>query len=216
MFINRIYIELCSLNASYFSCNVVEGALGTYWGYWTETGGRDSSVGIATCYGLDGPGIESRWEARFSALVQTGPAVHPASCAMGNGSFPGVKRPGRGVDHPPPSSAEIKGIVELYLYSPSGPLWPVLGFTLHLPLPLRDGDSRLLRNFGKLLLYNTASYSAFIMVTVGRTYLLRASFMPHSPQTNFLISVVCSISLPSNAVINALEYQFAVATASHQ
>jgi hypothetical protein len=24
--------------------------------------GRDSSVGIATGYGLDGPGIESRWE----------------------------------------------------------------------------------------------------------------------------------------------------------
>ena len=23
--------------------------------------GRDSSVGIATSYGLDGPGIESRW-----------------------------------------------------------------------------------------------------------------------------------------------------------
>jgi len=31
--------------------------------------GRDSSVGIATRYGLDGPGIESRWGARFSALV---------------------------------------------------------------------------------------------------------------------------------------------------
>jgi len=27
--------------------------------------GRDSSVGIATRYGLDGPGIESRWEGDF-------------------------------------------------------------------------------------------------------------------------------------------------------
>jgi hypothetical protein len=27
---------------------------------------------------------------------------------MGTGCFPGVKRPGRGADHPPPSSAEIK------------------------------------------------------------------------------------------------------------
>ena len=34
--------------------------------------GRDSSVGIATRYGLDGPVIESRWGARFSAPVQTG------------------------------------------------------------------------------------------------------------------------------------------------
>jgi hypothetical protein len=70
--------------------------------------GRDSSVGIATGYGLDGPGIESRWGARFFAYVKTGPGAHPASCTMGTGSFPGVKRPGRGADHPPPSSAEVK------------------------------------------------------------------------------------------------------------
>jgi len=46
---------------------------------------------------------------------------------VGTGSFPGVKRPGRGVDHPPQSSAEVKERVELYLYSTSGPSWPVLG-----------------------------------------------------------------------------------------
>jgi hypothetical protein len=69
--------------------------------------GRDSSVGIATGYGLDGLGIESRWGARFFAHVQTGPGVHPASCTMGTGSSPGVKRPGRDADHTPPSSAEI-------------------------------------------------------------------------------------------------------------
>jgi hypothetical protein len=27
---------------------------------------------------------------------------------MGTRSFPGVKRPGRDADHPPPSSAEVK------------------------------------------------------------------------------------------------------------
>jgi hypothetical protein len=43
----------------------------------------------------------------FLAHVQTGPGAHPASCTMGNGSFPGVKRPGRGADHPPSSSAEV-------------------------------------------------------------------------------------------------------------
>jgi hypothetical protein len=47
--------------------------------------------------------------------------------------FPGVKRPGRGVDHPPSSSARAKERVEQYLYSPSGPSWPVLGRTLPLP-----------------------------------------------------------------------------------
>ena len=66
-------------------------------------------------------------EAIFSADVQTGPGAYPASCTMGTGSFPGVKRPGRDVDHPPSSSVEFKERVELYLYSPSGSSWPVLG-----------------------------------------------------------------------------------------
>jgi hypothetical protein len=39
--------------------------------------------------------------ARFFTHVQTGPGAHPASCTMGTGSFPGIKRPGRGADHPP-------------------------------------------------------------------------------------------------------------------
>ena len=82
--------------------------------------GRDSSVGIATCHGLDGPGIESRWGARFSAPVRTGHGAHPASCTTGTRSFPGVKRPGRGIEHLPPFSAEVKERVELYLYSPLG------------------------------------------------------------------------------------------------
>jgi hypothetical protein len=45
---------------------------------------------------------------RFFAHVQTGPGAHLASCTMGTESFPGVKRPGRGADYPPPSSAEVK------------------------------------------------------------------------------------------------------------
>jgi hypothetical protein len=42
---------------------------------------------------------------------------------MGTGVFPGVKRPGRGIDHPSPSSAKVKERVELYLYSLSGFSW---------------------------------------------------------------------------------------------
>jgi len=64
----------------------------------TESG-PGSSVGTATGYRLDGPGIESRWDTRFSAPVQTSPGVYPAFCTMGTGSFPGGKeRPGRGAD----------------------------------------------------------------------------------------------------------------------
>jgi len=46
---------------------------------------------------------------------------------MGAGSFLRVKPLGHGVDHPPPSSTKVKETAELYLYSPSGPTWPVLG-----------------------------------------------------------------------------------------
>ena len=46
--------------------------------------GWDSSVGIATRYGLDGPGDRMSVEARYSTPVQTGPVVHPTSCTMVN------------------------------------------------------------------------------------------------------------------------------------
>jgi hypothetical protein len=36
---------------------------------------------------------------------------------MGTGSFPGVKRTGRGFDHPPQSRTEVKEKVVIYLYS---------------------------------------------------------------------------------------------------
>ena len=70
--------------------------------------------------------------ARFSASIQTGPGAHPAYHTMGTGSFPGVKRPRRGVDHPITSSAEVKERVELFLCSSSGFSWPVIGRTLPL------------------------------------------------------------------------------------
>jgi len=80
---------------------------------------QDSSVGIETRYGLDGPGIETRLPG-FSAPVQTDAGAHLASYTMGTGSFPKVKWPGRGVHHPPPSSSEVRERVELYLYATSG------------------------------------------------------------------------------------------------
>ena len=91
---------------------------------------------------MKGPGWSSRYSdsiragrsgdriqvgARFSAPVQTGSGTHPASCTMGTGSFPGVKRPGRGADPPPLSKRRGHERVELYLYSPSGSSWPVIG-----------------------------------------------------------------------------------------
>ena len=87
---------------------------------YINDGGPDSSVGIATGYGLGGPGIESRWEARFSAPAQTGPGVHPASCTMGTGSFPGVKS-GWGVTLTP-HPLLVPLVMEEYSYTSTPPM----------------------------------------------------------------------------------------------
>jgi hypothetical protein len=82
--------------------------------------GRDGVVGIATRYGLDGPGIESRWGRDFPHPSWGLPNLLSSGYWV---SFSGVKRPERGANHPPPSSAEVKETVQLHLYSPSGPSW---------------------------------------------------------------------------------------------
>ena len=97
-------------------------ALLTFYVVLISTCGPGRVVGIATAYGLDGLGTESRWGIRFSAPVQIGPGAHPASCTMGTGSFPGVKS-GRGVTLTPhplivPWSRKRRAI-------PLLPLWAV-------------------------------------------------------------------------------------------
>jgi hypothetical protein len=83
--------------------------------------GRNSSVGIATCYGLDGPEIESRWGRDFSHTSRPalGPTQPPTQWILGLSR--GVKRPRRGIGHPPSSNAEVKERINLY--SPSGLSW---------------------------------------------------------------------------------------------
>ena len=93
------------------------------------TVGLDSSVGIATRYGLDGSGIECRW---VHFPHQSKPALGPTQPPIKwvPSLFPRRKGPVRGVNHPPPSRAEVKERVELFLYSPSGPSQSVKGRTL--------------------------------------------------------------------------------------
>ena len=82
-----------------------------------------------TGYRLDGLGIESQWGWGFLHLSRPAlrPTQPPTQWVLG---LSGVKRPRHGIDHPPHSSVEVKERVGLYLYSSSGPLWPVLGWTL--------------------------------------------------------------------------------------
>jgi hypothetical protein len=91
--------------------------------------GCDSSVGIATCYGLDSPGIKPSggeilhthpdWPWDPPNLLYNGHRVFPSGKVAVVWCWP-----------PTQSTAEFKERVELYLYSTSEPLWPVLGWTL--------------------------------------------------------------------------------------
>jgi hypothetical protein len=68
--------------------------------------GPGSSIGVATDYRLDGPGIEFRWRRDFRPL-QTGPGGPPSLLYNGYRVFSGGKvRPGRAADHSQPSSVE--------------------------------------------------------------------------------------------------------------
>ena len=88
--------------------------------------GRVSSVGIETRYGLDVPGSNPGAGEIFRARPDR-PWGPPSLLFKGYRFFPGGKRPGFGVDHQSPPSAEVKERVALHLYSRSRPSWPVLG-----------------------------------------------------------------------------------------
>jgi hypothetical protein len=95
---------------------------------------RDSAVGIATRCGIENPGIELRWWGQnfpHQSRPVLGPIQPPIQWVPGHVGG-GDKAVGRGVDHPPPSSAQVKEKVELNLYFSCVSSWPVLGlpFTL--------------------------------------------------------------------------------------
>jgi len=97
--------------------------------------GRDSSVGIATRYGLEGPRIECLWGRDFPhpSRPTLGPTQPPIKWVPGllHGS-----KAARGWRWPPiPSSDEVKERVDIYLYYHSGPSWPLLRWTLLSTLP---------------------------------------------------------------------------------
>ena len=96
------------------------------------TGGRDNSVGIAP----------ELWARRSGDRIPVGGEIFrtrqdrswstPSLLYNGNRIFPGGKA-ARAWRWPPiPSRAEVKERIELYLYSTSGPSWPVIGWTVPL------------------------------------------------------------------------------------
>jgi hypothetical protein len=87
--------------------------------------GRDSSVGIATRYSLECPGIESRWGRVFPHRPDR-PWGPPSLLYNEYRVFPVGKAAGAWCWPPTSSNAEIKERVELYIYSSSGHSQPVL------------------------------------------------------------------------------------------
>jgi hypothetical protein len=73
---------------------------------WNCVCGTGSLSGIPTHYGLDSPGIESWFGQDFP--LPSRPALESTRPNGYRISFPRVKWPGRGVDHRPPYSTEVK------------------------------------------------------------------------------------------------------------
>ena len=70
--------------------------------------GPGSTVGIATGYGLDGPGIEFRW-GEILCTCPDRPWSPPSLLYNEYRVFPGSKeRPGRDADPAPPTSAAVR------------------------------------------------------------------------------------------------------------
>jgi len=71
-----IYLSIClSVYLSIYLSIYISTYLPTYLPTYVPACGPSSSVGIATDYGLDGPGIESRWRRDFPHLFR--PALGP-------------------------------------------------------------------------------------------------------------------------------------------
>ena len=82
--------------------------------------GPESPVGIATGYGLDGPGIESRWGGEIFRTCPHRPCSPPSLLYSGYWVFAGVKS-GRGVTltpHPPSSAV----VMNEYSYTSTPPM----------------------------------------------------------------------------------------------
>jgi hypothetical protein len=73
-----------------------------------DNGGPGSTVGIGTDYGLDGPGIESRWGGENFYACLDRPWGPPSLPYNGYRVFPGCKVwLGRVADHSPSSNAAV-------------------------------------------------------------------------------------------------------------
>jgi hypothetical protein len=92
-----------------FMCETMQRTLGHKTRKVTQfKGSRDSSVGIATGYGLDDRGVGVRVPIGERFFSSPSHSDRPLIQWVPGALSPGVKRQGREADHSPPTSAEVK------------------------------------------------------------------------------------------------------------
>ena len=110
LFIFTTHMSVLIANTERFCTAMTAGSLNCWISFGnldTLISGPGSVVGIANAYGLDGPGIESRWGEIFLTSPDR-PWGPPSLLYNGYRVFPGGKvLPGRDADLSPPSSAEV-------------------------------------------------------------------------------------------------------------
>jgi hypothetical protein len=140
---------------------------------------------------------------RFSAPVQTGPGVHPASYTMGVGPFAAGSKSAGGWRWPSTlSSAEIKERVALYIYSLSRPSWRVLGWNL----------PYFFASYFWAIFYDHVSCEGFVLLCIWGFYdiyknvlILKCWFVLESLYCNEILisySELQTITLPTNEVFS--------------
>jgi hypothetical protein len=134
---------------------------------------------------MDGLRIEFRWGGRDfphpSDRLWDPPSLLYDGYRL---SLPGVQRPGHGVDHPPPSIADVKERTPLYLFSPFGPSWPVMGWTFY--LCVIDGWSG-----ARVVMFVTGHFFSVVPDGVGSKVLWNVSIrVPDDTTAIFSITVV--------------------------
>jgi hypothetical protein len=128
----RVYHFSCSVltktkvieTLSFLICVSLDKELGSVWkhkcsGEYSHLRRMGWTIGILGFVSRQGLGIFLFTTASKTALGSTQPSIQWIKGALSLG----VKRPWRESDHSPPSSAEVKEWVELYLHSPITPSW---------------------------------------------------------------------------------------------
>jgi hypothetical protein len=146
-----------------------------------KRGGRDSVVGIAIRYGLDGPGFKPRWGQLFHQPFRS--ALKPTQFLIQRKPdlFHGDKAAGSWINYPPPSNIVVNERVEPYFHSTSG----LSCYDTEQILPFFI----LFTTWTISTLPNTLGVTEWVISRFSVKYALRPKNIQHSTQRHGMFSV---------------------------